>query len=109
MGSNWRRASTMVPCLPSGRAYPPKRARSLRGYRVIRPRPPSLLEDRHRPDRARRAASDFEREADEPEASPAHELVEVPQALHVRDVARSAGQVGLEVGFALRCRADRLD
>src|SRR4029077_20432585 len=69
----------------------------------------SCANDGDSADWARRATSDLERETYEPEPALAHQLVEVPQALHVRNAALTAGHMGLEVGLTLGGRADRLD
>src|SRR5581483_1300332 len=68
-----------------------------------------LGEHRDRADRARGAAADAQREADEGEAAFAHHGLEIPQALDMRDAALRAGKVRLVVRLALRRRAHRLD
>src|SRR5262245_48091206 len=69
----------------------------------------SIVEKRHGPDRACRAAGEPQGKADEAEAALPHQLVQVPKAFDVSDAALCTGKVGLEVGLTLGGGTNRLD
>ena len=68
-----------------------------------------VIEPRHGPYRAPRAAFDLQRKADEAEAALADELVEIDEALHVREAEVAADVMDLEIVASRPARAHGLD
>jgi hypothetical protein len=68
-----------------------------------------VIEPRHGPYRAPRAAFDLQREADEAEAALADELVEIHEALHVREAEVAADVMDFEIVASRPPRAHGLD
>src|SRR5882724_12240883 len=68
-----------------------------------------VIEPRHRPYRAARAAFDLQGKADEAEAALADELVEIDQAFHVREAEVAADVMDLEIVASRAARAHGLD
>src|SRR5262249_22600380 len=68
-----------------------------------------LLHHRHGADRARGAAADLERKADEFKPALADDLIEVDQTLDVREAEVAADVVDLEIVAAGSARAHRFD